>query len=393
MPHVSLVTCKTKVAPIKRLTVSRLELCGAHLLANLLHHVQEVFDIPSDKVFAWTDSTVVLSWLVGSPRRFKTFMCNRISTIMELTSPAQWHHVSSPYNPADCASRGLFPSELLQHNLWWNGPEWLCESTIKWPNEPKLVQTPEPVEEKEICLNALADVHPTLPILERFSEFTHLKRVTAWVFRFVENCRVKQSNDVPNYGFLSLDELSRAERYWLQPTQAASFPEEIANLKKGSEVCSKGCLLSLHPFIDQQGLLRMSGRVTQSNLPYSYCHPIILPGNHTVTKLLIRMEHLRLLHAGPTLVAASLHHRYHIIGSRRVIRSVARECVICRRTSIKPSPQVLGQLPVDRLTPGTVFDRVGIDYAGPVFVKRGPTSKPILLLLCFHLLVRQGSTP
>ena len=204
-------------------------------------------------------------------------------------------------------------------------------STIKWPNEPTLVQTPEPVEEKEICLHALADVHPTLPILERFSEFTRLKRVTAWVFRFVENCRLKQSDDVPNHGFLSVDELSRAERYWLQAAQAASFPEEIANFKKGSEVCSKGCLLSLHPFIDKQGLLRVAGRVTQSNLPYSYRHPIILPGNHTVTKLLIRMEHLRLLHAGPTLVAASLHRMYHIIGSRRVIRSVTRECVICRR--------------------------------------------------------------
>ena len=90
-----------------------------------------------------------------------------------------------------CSSRGLFPSELLQHDLWWNGPEWLCESTIKWPNEPTLVQIPEPVEEKEICLHASAEVHPTLPILEWFSEFTRLKRVTAWVFRFVENCTLK----------------------------------------------------------------------------------------------------------------------------------------------------------------------------------------------------------
>ena len=115
---------------------------------------------------------------MGSPHLFKTFVGNRISTFMELTSPAQWHHVNSSHNPADCASPGLFPRELLQHHLWWNGLEWLHESRTKWSNKPTLVQTPEPVEEKEICLHASASTRLTLPILERFSVFTHLVSYT-----------------------------------------------------------------------------------------------------------------------------------------------------------------------------------------------------------------------
>ena len=120
--YVSLIMSKSKVAPIRRLTVPRLELWGANLLAGLLNHVQEIFEIPSSQVFAWTDSTVVLGWLSGNPRRFKTFVGNRVSNILELIPPDRWRHVSGVDNPADSSSRGMFPSELLQHELWWNGP-------------------------------------------------------------------------------------------------------------------------------------------------------------------------------------------------------------------------------------------------------------------------------
>ena len=119
--QVSLVISKTKVSPIKRLTIPRLELCGACLLAQL-HHVRQVLDVPLSQTYAWTDSTIVLNWLDGSPKRFKTYVGNRISMIMELLPPDKWHHVNGIDNPADCASRGLFPSELLQHSL------------VEWPN-------------------------------------------------------------------------------------------------------------------------------------------------------------------------------------------------------------------------------------------------------------------
>ena len=107
--HLGLVMAKTRVAPIKSLTIPHLELCGATLLARMLHHISNTLNIAPEDTHTLTDSLVVLSWLQGNPRRFKTFIGNQVSDIMDLVSPCRWHHVDGSSNPADCASRGLFP--------------------------------------------------------------------------------------------------------------------------------------------------------------------------------------------------------------------------------------------------------------------------------------------
>ena len=151
--HVSLVISKTRVAPIKRLTIPRLELCGAQLLAHLLLQVKELFHIPFSKVYSWTDSTVVLSWLVGNPRRFKMFVGNRVSDIVDCVPPDCWRHDEGLDNPADCASRSLLPSELLEHELWWSGPQWLHFDQATWPTRYVPPSPSENMEEvRNICL-------------------------------------------------------------------------------------------------------------------------------------------------------------------------------------------------------------------------------------------------
>ena len=92
----------------------------------------------------------------------------------------------------------------------------------------------------------------------------------------------------------------------------------------------------------------------------------------------IRCEHARLLHAGPTWLAASLT-RYHIIGGQKVIRSVTRECVTCHRYSAKPQPQMLGQLPIERVTPDPVFDKASVNYTGTVLTKYRYVRKPTIM--------------
>ena len=130
---------------------------------------------------------------------------------------------------------------------------------------------------------------------------------------------------------------------------------------------------------NEGGILHVGGRDCVKKVSYSSQHPVILSGKLPVTKLMIHFEHLCLLHAGPTLLACSLNHHFYILGGRKIIRSITRSCVICQRTSAKPQHQMLGQLPIERLTPDLVFDKVGVDYAGSFYIKYGHVRKPTVV--------------
>ena len=141
-----MLTAKTRVAPIKSVCVPRLEICAALLRAKLVEAVTNAISderFPTPKVFAWSDSTVTIAWLQDYPRKWKTFVANRVAKIQEIIPASSWKYVPTEDNPADCASRGLAAADLMNHKLWWDGPEWLRQPENAWPSLDILSPTGE----------------------------------------------------------------------------------------------------------------------------------------------------------------------------------------------------------------------------------------------------------
>ena len=271
-PLISLVISKTRVAKLKPSTVPRQELCGALLLTELLTEVKGILNISDSNIWAWSDSSIVLPWLDGHPRDFKVFVTNRVSAILQVTSPSTWRHVPTAENPADCASRGMMPQDLLEHTLWWEGPQWLHQDPIDIPWQPPRRPLIAPEQRLPVSINSIQPAPP--PMLEsRFSSYHKLICVTAWCWRFYSKLRKKQGTFSGRH--LAAKELNLAEHLLVRLSQGRPFPKERDALLHNQPIPPTSRLLSLTPYLDQELLLRVGGRLSNSYLTLSQKHPII----------------------------------------------------------------------------------------------------------------------
>lgn len=375
-PQVQLIIAKTRVSPIKQVSIPRLELCAAVLLANLMEKVIPLH--PNASIHAWTDSNIVIAWLHAHPNKWKSFVANRVSRIHEILPSTVWHHIRTHDNPADCASRGTLATDLIYHPLWWTGPSWLKQTSKHWPvnNKSEIIQTDAELKKSTVVLHSSNDEFLE-NLSNRYSSFIKLVRVTAYCYKFIS--KIQSTNRSADTTWLTAAELQRAVLFWIKWTQKTSFSQEINALNKNQSIHAKSRILNLNPFIDEDDLLRVGGRLKKAEIPLNHKYPIIMPNNHQITSLVIDETHFKTHHGGVQLMMACLRERYWILNCRNTIRHRIHKCMVCYRYRAKGSHQLMGNLPEARVNESRCFTHTGVDYCGPfeVLEKRGRGKRQI----------------
>lgn len=373
----NLLTSKTRVAPLKHVTLPRLELNGAVLLAELYSSVFKSLNLPISQVWCFTDSTITQHWIKSPATKWKPFIRRRVQAIQDSRPAANWYHIPGINNPADCASRGITAEELRTHSMWWNGVSEFI--TLPQQQSPELIEEDLNLLQSEVLVKVhFAQPNPLNSIFLKYSNFNRLVRIVAYLIRFIINWVRKQRNRTLNTTPLSPSELHKSRFLILRQLQRNTFPNEYCLLLNGKQLPSSSKLLSLQPFLCKDGLIRVGGRLRHAKIPFQLKHQILLPHSHQLTALIIWNIHYKYFHLGPGSTLNCLQQEYWIINGRDAVRYTLKKCIVCTRHHAKFMEQSMADLPFHRVNPSPPFSKVGVDYAGPIAFRPMVRSKVTL---------------
>ncbi|XP_036346924.1 uncharacterized protein LOC118756260 [Rhagoletis pomonella] len=291
-----------------------------------------------------------------------------------------WSYVPTESNPADIISRGVSPKELLNMDLWKYGPSFLASSQHNWPKSPLLPINDCPESRKHaVVFVTTVDISLNCKFV---ISFVRLQRVYAYVYRFSRPAVRRCS------GFLTTMELQEGTFLLIRMIQKTHLRDKYKALEAREVVKTSSEIRSLNPFLDERGLLRVSGRLQNSDLEFSSKHPIILPKRHPVTDAIISSFHRKLLHAGPQSLLASIRLQYWPVGGRKTVNRVINKCIRCFHVKPKLMEHLMGNLPSERVQCNRAFLITGVDFCGPFFYNSDVRNRPpgkcyVCIFICF----------
>ena len=278
--EVRVIAAKTKVTPLKKQSIPRLELLGALTLARFSNTVLPLIPNPKE-VYFWVDSMTVLYW-IHSDKIWKQYVQHRVEEIHQLTCWESWRHCPGSCNPADLPSRGVSANELLAQSLWWKDTRFLQSIDSQWPanhveemsneiqtelvkNQPLITSSllnTSMLESSQLTVEELIDVN-------QYSNLNHLLRVTAYVICFINQCLLRSSP--PPTLEVTATEMNDAETLWIKSIQRKSFDTELCYLKGG--ISSPPLRVEQFGLFLDDDIIKCKGRINNSSLPLQSRNP------------------------------------------------------------------------------------------------------------------------
>ena len=400
----NLMVSKAKVAPANMLkqgealnTIVRLELMAAVLCARLGTYVSQATEIA--EVHFFSDSQITLARLKKPARSFKVWVGNRITDIIKHSgSYKNWHYVPTKQNPADLTSRGTEVSELINNELWWNGPSFLQEEASNWPKAPyfddeedegrkdtrndefkKYLEQGCRVFVLKIPVKKEVELFHThmVAMLGKQEKFRTVVKIIAFILRWknYKRSQPKQFGRKFKPNFLAPHvrikpaEFQQASNTLWQLVQRQCFPKELDTVIAEGGVSKNSVLRDYNPFLEN-GLLKSHTRLSYSaELRDETKFPILLPKHNCFVEKFVLHLHIGLLHCGANQCLNLLQAGYRIVGGKSEVRRIIRTCKrqLCRQPSLYAPPIApLPSLRIDRPVP---FQCVGVDFYGPIMTK------------------------
>lgn len=341
-----------------KITIPRIELLAAVIGSRLSVEILKGLQFKNVPIYFWSDSSTVLAW-IKRDLQWGTFVWNRVKEIREITGPENWHYVPGELNPADLPSRGCNPKQLID-SRWWEGPDWLRQDPEQWPKQNFETKEDHVVKELKktpkislISLNEVSGIRLT----EQFSSYDKLLYFST-IFRKFRDFKLKKGS---NYGKrLTYKDIRDTEFKVLRQLQSEMFSSN-----------SDPKVATIETFVDNNKLIRMRTKIIDRDDSFPFLYPIILDGKHEIVTLLIRETHEKMCHAGVQTVMCHLREKYWILSMRKTVKSIIHKCTVCMKQNVQRLNAEPAVLPAQRVRDASVFEIIGVDLAGSIFLKGG----------------------
>ena len=356
-----LLLSKNRLAPLKNISIDRIELCAAVINKRLKQTILNECRYKFEHIYHIVDSQIVHAMIRKETYGFNTFAATRVGEIQEGTQISDWYWIPGENNIADWLTRGKSPNDIGMDSKWQKGPPFLKQPESEWPISQCITKQPLPDTITQGIANVITAKEPQDTIatrinIQRYSSYTKLLRVTARILAIYKKSPKTSFKNATKQ--LLYEDILTAETFWIIQVQQ----EMESDIQQGryKRLCVR----------KREDQIYVVGHRTQRwvEMSYNKSELILLSYKHRFSRLYVEYIH-QMGHLGVSATACKVRAKFWIVKLHKLVKSIKSKCVTCRKIETKTNQQVMGQLPEERLKPSPAWNSTAIDLFGPFKIR------------------------